>query len=365
GLRWLDAFDRRLALRGLGWPAENLRRKNFFRAQSAAAGRVSDHVRLLARCPAGVHVAFFTDSAELSVRLEAADSLQMGHMPATGMAGAELYFREEGRWYPMATARPSVTEPKFEANLFRDSSRRLREYRLYLPLYKPLVALALGFERGAVVRPARAPRGSKPWIFYGTSITQGGCASTAGSDFVSMVGRALDAETINFGFSGNGKGEPAMARLIRQIDAEMYVLDFFANTDGQSLDSVLAEFLRILREKRPRTPVVILGMPALNQILWNEDVRTAWADKRDTAMRVYLRAKDAGDRHLHFIDGQAVLPAGIAGAYVDGVHPTSHGFALMAERLAPLLREILLGENLSVARRDAAGTRRRRKPRER
>lgn len=312
-------------------------------------------------CPAGVHLAFFTDSAELSVRMEAADTAPMGHMPATGMAGAELYFREEGRWYPLATARPSVTEPKFEANLFRNVPRRLREYRLYLPLYKPLVSLALGFEPGAVVRASHAPRGSKPWFFYGTSITQGGCASTAGSEFVSMVGRLLDAETVNFGFSGNGKGEPAMARLIRQVDAEMYVLDFLANADRESLDSVLTEFLRILREKRPRTPVIIVSSPAFNQILWNEEARAVEADKRDTAMRVYLRARDAGDRHLHFVDGRGILPAGIDGAYVDGVHPTSHGFALMAERLALQLRAIRLGECLSASRRTAAGTPRRKR----
>ena len=148
-----------------------------------------------------------------------------------------------------------------------------------------------------------------------------------------------------------------MARLVRQVDAEMYVLDFFANAALETLENVLTEFLRILREKRPRTPVAILSAPAFNQILWNEDARAVGAEKRDIAMRVYLRAKDAGDRHLHFIDGNAVLPAGIDGAYVDGVHPTSHGFALMAERLALQLREIRIGECLSASRRKVPSAR--------
>ncbi len=48
---------------------------------------------------------------------------------------------------------------------------------------------------------------------------------------------------------------------------------------------------------------------------------------------------------LYFIDGDGLLPAGLSGAYVDGIHPTSHGFALIAERLAPQLRAIRLRIN--------------------
>jgi lysophospholipase L1-like esterase len=36
----------------------------------------------------------------------------------------------------------------------------------------------------------------------------------------------------------------------------------------------------------------------------------------------------------------------VSGAYVDGVHPTSHGFALMAENLALQLRAIRLQRKL-------------------
>ena len=353
GLCWVDAFDKRFSLRGLGWPSGNHKRKDFRRVSELAAGKVSDAVRVLSAYPAGVFLGFFSDSRTLSVRMEAEDTAQMWHMPATGMAGAELYFREDGCWHPMATARASLDGPKSECVLFQNLAPRgrRREYRLYLPLYKKLLSLSLGFEPGAVIAPAPAAPGSKPWFFYGTSITQGGCASTAGSDFVSLTGRLLDVDVINFGFSGNGRGEPAMARLIREVDAEMFVLDFFANADVETLDAVLWEFLRILREKRPKTPVVISSSPAFNQALWNDSVRDVLARKRDTGMRVYLRAKDAGDQNVHFLDGSALLPAGIPGAYVDGVHPTSHGFALMAERLAPLLRAIRIGGRLGPSRK--------------
>ena len=49
---------------------------------------------------------------------------------------------------------------------------------------------------------------SKPLVFYGTSITQGGCASRSGMSYQAILGRMLNADFVNLGFSGNGLGEP-------------------------------------------------------------------------------------------------------------------------------------------------------------
>jgi hypothetical protein len=342
-LRWLDAFDRRMALRGLAWISENRNKKHFRRLPDRAERGLSEGVRHLSHCPAGVFLSFFTDATDIAIWMNTANLEQMAHIPATGMSGAELFFREGQSWHPAATALPSLTETGFERHLVEDAPRKLREFRLYLPLYKKVVSLALGIDQGAAIKPAPAAMGKRPIIFYGTSITQGGCANTAGSDYVSTIGRMLDTEVINLGFSGNGKGEPELARLIREIDAEIYVLDFFANAAVETLDSVLPEFIRLLRVKRRNTPIVLMGCPAFDQSLWSAKARRDLDLKRNVTMRAYLNAKDAGDAHLHFIDGNGLLPAGLTGAYVDGVHPTSHGFAIMAERLAPQLRAILLG----------------------
>ena len=61
----------------------------------------------------------------------------------------------------------------------------------------------------------------KPAVFYGTSITQGGCANNAGGDYPSIVSRALNLDTVNLGFSGCGQGEPEVARMIQEIDASL------------------------------------------------------------------------------------------------------------------------------------------------
>lgn len=338
--QWRDAFDRDFALRGLAWPKENKKGKNFRRLPNRSEKGLSDGVRFLSHCPAGVFVSFFTDSPALAVRIKRSGTDQMDHMPATGMAGAELYFRSALSWHPAGVARPVAGEEIYECTMIEGLSKAVRECRIYLPLYQRLEKFEVGLVPGSNVAPAPVGKDVRPIFFYGTSITQGGCANTAGSDFVSTVGRLLDAEVINFGFSGNGKGEPEVARLIRSLKVEMFVLDFLTNADVTKLESTLRQFVDLIREKQPTTPIALLSGPAFDKLLWHAETVDFVERRRDIAMQIYLERRSRGDTNFHFIDGNGLLPAGLSGAYVDGVHPTSHGFAIMAERLAPQLRAI-------------------------
>lgn len=330
---WMDAFDRRLALRGLAWVNENRRQRSFRRLPDRAAGNLSLGLRVLSHCPASAFLSFFTDSPTIAIRFELENATPMHHMPSVGQSGVELYFRNDTTWHPAAVAMPAAGETLVETDLVVNAPRIRRECRIYLPLYKHLLRAAVGVAPGSFIQPAPAPRGTRPVFFYGTSITQGGCANTAGSDYVSSVGRLLDTEVVNFGFSGGGKGEPEVARLISEIDAAKFVLDYAANVDARQLRRTLPRFVRILRERHPTTPIALISCPSFDKILWDTDTRNLLAAKRDSMMAYYIRAKRSGDTNLHFIDGNGLLPAGIPGAYVDGVHPTSHGFAIMAERL--------------------------------
>ena len=98
-----------------------------------------------------------------------------------------------------------------------------------------------------------------PVVFYGTSITQGGCASRPGMSYQAILGRRLNLNHVNLGFSGNGKGEAAVARAVAEIDAAAFVLDFAQNnTDVDSLAQVYDPFIGILRERHPDTPIVAI-----------------------------------------------------------------------------------------------------------
>ena len=88
---------------------------------------------------------------------------------------------------------------RFEAQLFSGKTSAMRDYTLYLPLYNGLQSLDLALSKGAQVRPPSPPALAKPVVFYGTSITQGGCAHNAGADYPSILGRMLNLDTISLG----------------------------------------------------------------------------------------------------------------------------------------------------------------------
>ena len=339
-LRWIPATHPRLTVRGLAWFGENGGR--FSRLPLRAQGRVRDEVWDLAQCPASARVAFRSDTTRLAVRVTNQDADIMDHMPATGSNGLALYSGAPGRMRPWATARPGLDSPAFESELFDNVTKKMREFRLYLPLYKAMTALELGLSKGARILPPAPPAISKPVVFYGTSITQGGCASTAGSDFVSTIGRRLNLDVINLGLSGNGRGELEVAELVNEIDASLYVLDYASNVDAKRLRWTLPRFVRTLRERHPETPILIVTVVCFSMFNYKKRSQDGLEALRDVAIEFYARQRRRGDRHIHLADGFGLLPFGIDCAFVDGLHPTDHGFHIISERLAPVIEQILL-----------------------
>ena len=66
-----------------------------------------------------------------------------------------------------------------------------REYKLFLPLYDGVTKLEIGIDSNASIKKA-TPNTLKPIVFYGTSITQGGCASRPGMAHTNIISRKLD-----------------------------------------------------------------------------------------------------------------------------------------------------------------------------
>ncbi len=345
GLRWIDAFDAsQVALRGLAWLEENRAARSFRRLPDRAASRLTEAVQALSWMPASGFLSFFTDSRSISVRVTVAHAEPMVHMPLSGSNGVELYLREGNRWLPFGTGMPDQECVSYQRELTARLPRARREFRLYLPPYRGASEVAVGIEADATMEPSLPPAGEKPIFIYGTSITQGGCANTAGSDYVSILGRDLGVDTINFGFSGNGKGEPEVAELIREIDAEMFVLDFSTNCPIELYQERLAVFIDRIRERRATVPIVLITNLQFNNVLIDTAYRQRLFQRRDIDFATYSRLRAAGDEHLYIIDGFGLISAGITGLYVDGVHPTSGGFVRIAERLREQLTLIRLHE---------------------
>lgn len=337
GLRWYDV--RGLKLEGRGWDEVET---PYDRLPAKAKTVVRPDVWTLSLHSAGMLVRFVSNTTKVAARWKLRRKvLEMPHMPATGVSGVDLYARDAGRWLFKANGRPS-TAPLISLTLggALTACPQGREFTLYLPLYNGVESVEIGLPSEATMQPAPPRPGSgKPILFYGTSITQGGCASRPGMAYTSIIGRMLDRPTINLGFSGNGQMEPELAHLLAELDPSVYVLDCMGNISPAWVNERIEPFVRILRAARPATPIVLV-----ENVVYYLNLSGAGApqpsEKNLNHRAVFARLVAAGVKGLHTVPGEGLIGYDGEGT-VDGCHPTDLGFQRMAEAIAPVLRPLV------------------------
>ena len=324
---------------GRGWADV---KRYYDRLPASAEGVVRDAVWELSHNCAGMSCRFTTDAPEIQVRYTLlSPELDMTHMPASGVSGVDLYTLGEGdQWKYIATVRPA--NQRVCATVARGIAPGRRTYMLNLPLYNGVDSLEIGVTRGAIFEPI-PPRSEKPVVFYGTSITQGGCASRPGMAFPAILGRRLNVPVINLGFSGNGHMEPEICRLLTELDAAVFVLDCVPNLTPEQVAQRTEPFVRSLREAKPGTPIVLVENPVFADALVLPDEMRVHQGRRTAVREAYKRLIASGMRELYYIEGDGLL--GQDGeATVDSTHPSDLGMIRCADAFEKVLKPLLGGQ---------------------
>ena len=314
---------------------------DFCRLPRELLSRCSEGIQRLAEYLAGACVRFSTDAESLAVVWELVTSANMAHFAPCGKNGMELFEETDSGTRHVANLLPALEDGgacRLQQSSFVRLPGGMRSYVLYLPLYNGLKTLMLGLPQEALLAEGRTTRTEKPIVFYGSSVTQGACASKAGSCYTTLLARRLDAAQVNLGFSGNAKGEPELARYIASLDMSLFVYDYDYNAPSvEHLQATHEPFFRIIREAHPELPVVMISRFSGK---WGPDTEA----RREIIRNTYLRAVEAGDRNVWFVDGQPLFGETDRDmCTMDNAHPTDIGFLRVADALEPLLREILYG----------------------
>ena len=218
-----------------------------------------------------------------------------------------------------------------------------REYMLYLSLYDGVDSLEIGVDEGAVVEmPAVAsPSREKPVVMYGTSILQGGCASRPGMAHTNIIGRCLDREVINLGFSGNALLDFEIAELMASVpDPGVFVLDYVPNASAGMIDEKGERFFRILRDSHPDVPIVFIEDPEFPHSVFDASIRAEIEQKNRAQRALYERLRKSGERRLYYIGSKGMI--GDDGeATVDGIHFTDLGMERYVSHVLPVLKKAL------------------------
>jgi hypothetical protein len=317
-----------LGLEGQGW-ADTA--DPYDRLPARAQEKVRPAVWNLSRQSAGICVRFVSDATTIHAKWTLTSSnLAMPHMPATGVSGLDLYAKDnDGHWRWVVCGFPKAQ--KTEVQLISGLPEGSREYLLYLPLYNGVKSVSIGVSGEAKIEKAPArPQAHKPIVFYGTSITQGGCASRPGMVHTSILGRWLNRPVINLGFSGNGEMEAEVGELMAELDAGVFVIDCLPNMVDQEVAARTEPLVAILRKSHPTTPIVLVEDRNYTNSWILKSKRSRNRSNQAALKQAFNKLKAAGDENLYYIAAGNLLGDDNEGT-VDSSHPTDLGFVRQAQ----------------------------------
>ena len=344
GVLYYNALETPFSVEGFAWRKDG---EKLYRIPKQTASNPNlKNVAGLANHTAGGAVRFQTDSRNIALRYKLKDTTDMPHMTRSGACGFDVFISPPGDQDSyLKTVHPPrraiSVYSKEQVKIAQFQQRRMRQFTIWLPLYGGVESLEVGIEKGAKILAPMPHKIKKPVLFYGSSITQGGCASRPANAYTTMLCRELDAEQINLGFSGNAKGEIEIARDIASLNLAAFVFDYDYNAPTpEHLEKTHEPFFLEIRKKHPNLPIIILSRCS------NMTDR-----RRDIVKQTYLYAVARGDNNVSFIDG-AELFGTTDKKYptVDGCHPNDLGFYLMFQRILPTLKETLINDSQDASK---------------
>lgn len=305
----------------------------FYRMNPDKAREISENVFEIASETAGGRVCFATDSTEIAILAEYNKTAKLPNYPFSATMGFDIYSAERfvGVFVPpfdAADSYESVVKTPFDDG-------NMHEYTVNFPICSDIKRLLIGVTRGSNITCGKHYTVKKPVVFYGSSTTQGACASRPGNIYENIVSRAIDCDYINLGFAGNALGEGAMARYIAELDMSAFVYDYDYNSPSvEHLMATHERMFRIIREANPKLPIIIMSAP--KPYLNDTDLA-----REAIIYSTYKNAIQTGDENVYFLSGAKALDPIRDTALTDNVHPGDVGFYAIAEALISILKKVL------------------------
>ena len=332
---WYNPKNKPFSIHGVYFEEKTDR---YVRMPSDVAKTVGDFVLYLSAFTAGGRIRFKTNSPFIALKVTEIKCFDiMTHMPISGEYGFSVYV--DGKYLKFIAPEQKDIVGKtdfisFDGLLPLDGSTH--DIEIYFPLYFCVKEVFVGLQENATVEEHPQYAHPTPVLFYGSSITQGGCASHAGNDYVNLLSRLLNVDVINLGFSGNAKGEPEMANYIAGINASVFVLDYDHNSPKvEHLEKTHYSLYETIRKAHPTTPIILISRPDFER----EEINKK---RRDVIIKTYKTAIENGDKYIDFIDGETLFGTEDRDCCtVDGCHPNDLGFYRMAKTIEPTLKKWL------------------------
>lgn len=327
-VKWYNNLHENFQIHGLYWFNQN---SSFCRLREQAS--ISDNVNQLAYHPSGAFLSFMTDSPSISLKVKLSSAAYMSHMSACGQCGLDLYFWNGSRFIFLATTK--INKSEYEITIIDHLPKKMRYYRLYLPTYTKLIDLAIGINSQSQLQK---------WgrfypeavVCYGTSITQGGCVTRPGMIYTSILGRDIEYEVYNLGFSGSAKLEKSISEEIATIKEMKYlIIEAEANCEQDHiLEERLPVFIDTIIQANKQVKIYVISHYPRPDSLLREEAKKMIRKNASLQKKICNKYEN-----VRFIDGRKLLKKFEYEETVDGTHLTDLGFYTVAKHFSKILKK--------------------------
>ena len=325
----------------------------------------------MARMMSGVRLAFDTDSS-----LVALDILETGFQIVGEPRHASVFdllcdgdrvARVETSKGPTIVVDISKMPPPVhiapgEPSLVRfdDLPARNKSVEIWLPHTAMVRLRALHIAKDASIRATSDAR--LLWAHYGSSISHGMEADGPSETWPAVAARKAGVSLLHLGLAGQCHVDGFVARAIRESAADLISLKLginVINADSmreRAFKPAVNNFLDIIREKKPETPVLIISPILCPTAETNPGPTIRRGEGFATVPRApeltvgalnlqRIRAllqeivemrRASGDANLHYLSGLELFGEGDLSDLPDGLHPNAAGLQRMGARFAEL-----------------------------
>ena len=287
------------------------------------------------RCP-GARMCFRTNSRRFTVRIVFETlSVDVG-MSLYNCQSSFVFAGEKSNCRYLDIVHPTGYDNKDFSAVIDKGNDGTEDITVWLPRNEILANVEISVDDGATVEAPTPYKYGTPVVYYGSSITEGGCCCNVSNGYNAILSRRLDTDYLNFGFSGSAKGEIPIADYIREIPMSVFVYDYDHNAPNPDhLEKTHEPFFLRFREKQPNTPVIMMTRP---KIEYTEDEKR----RREIVRKTYENAVNRGDNNVYFLNGETFYGDTDRDlCTVDGIHPNDLGFYRMALAIEPTLKTLL------------------------
>ncbi|GGW30290.1 SGNH/GDSL hydrolase family protein [Arenibacter certesii] len=315
--------------------------EHYYRIRKDLAANFPKRVKALSTNTAGFNVPFKTNSSSIKLRWTLREYNSLWNMTPLAVAGFDLYGWNGEEWQFVAAAKP--TGLSNSTTVIENLDGKMQRFRLYFPLYSGVTEVEIGVDSGSDIQPLEdfyLP--SKQIVVYGSSITQGASASRPGMIFTSILGRRLNMNFSNLGFSGAGKMEREVANVLKNSHPDLFILDCVPNPSIEEIRTRTLPFIETLRKENPSVPILMVESVFREHGHWNEKIGAKVIGQNNAFKEAYSQLKERGMEQIYYLDNTALIGTDHE-ATIDGTHFTDLGHKRIADKLFPVIKNILNG----------------------